>query len=152
VDPFRPVAYGVFIGSVSLVDVDAYRRGSAEVMAASLLVKCSHLAAYWLREDPLGDVLGAAIDEGQRLSTRSHPLRAPMFVEPAEVCRRASRLAAAWQRTSIADDWGVREARKVTDVYAHACARGEAIVVALEAPSDPERAGHVVVPLTWTVP
>jgi hypothetical protein len=106
------MAYGVMIGSVATSEVEAYSSGSAAAMRPSLLVSCSHLAAYWLREDPLGDLLGEAIDEGERLGSLWHPLREPIYVEPAEVCRRAQGLTQAWEHTAISDEWGAGEAKK----------------------------------------
>jgi uncharacterized protein (DUF433 family) len=122
------------------------RDGRVRTIMPTHLATCSHLAAYWLRGDPLGDLLGEAIDAGEALQGLWHPRRPPVYVRPDEVCRRSSALRSAWERTSIDDEWSTHEARVVSDVYSYACAHGEAIVSALEAPMDRERGDRVIMP------
>jgi hypothetical protein len=94
---------------------------------------------------PLGQLLAEAIDIGQPLRNDAwHPLRAPIVVDPETVMARARKLEQA-VRQAEAELGGMMaevlggDIDKVVRLYAHASARGEAVVSFLATSGDDDR-------------
>jgi hypothetical protein len=132
------VAYLNHLYSVPLAEVEALRDDPDAPIRPSLSVSVSHLVAYWVQVQPLGRLLGQAIDGGLELNdTLRHQLRAPCYHGPEVVRTLYSLLVSAWlQVTSVEeippDDWYRIEIEKVLRVYSHAAERGECVVSMLE--------------------
>ena len=98
-----------------------------------------------MREEPLGKLLGQAIDGGEPLREDLwRPFRSPLAqtLEMVKTCWL--RLSEAWstvlRRKEIAeDDWYKIEVTKVSDIFEHASRNTECIVSALEPPTDFDR-------------
>lgn len=72
------MAYGTIVASVSKDSVAAYRANRKAQLDSSMSFFVSHLLAYWIQLEPLGNTLGKCINGGERLSSRLwHSLRAP---------------------------------------------------------------------------
>ena len=137
-------------------EIDEYRRsGRSRLLVTTDLFTCSHGVAYWVTVQPLGRLLGEAIDGGETLrSDLWHPLRPPIVVEPAEVRQRLVKLEEAFSKyldelglTESSEDWYVHEIGHVLGVYRLAAASGAAVVSVIQPPWDEERASRVVMPI-----
>jgi hypothetical protein len=132
------MAFRNYLVSVPLAAVEAVRDGRSDVLTSSLTVSVSHLIAYWVQVQPLGRLLGQAVDGGAVLNnTLRHQLRDPCYHDPDAVRSQYVELSNEWQRTTSAhpvepDDWYRIEIEKVLRVFAHAAERGECVVSALE--------------------
>lgn len=116
------------------------------------MIVCSHRLAYAIEAQPIGALLGEAIGGGELVDPGYwHPLRAPL-VHSAKAARKlAAQLRAGWEETlrgyeGARESWYRDEIEPVVELFEHAAARGETVVSALEAPSDPERAERVRLP------
>ncbi len=124
--------------SVPSADVEAIRRSPDTPLTPSLRVSVSHLIAYWVQVQPLGQLLGQAIDGGSVLnSVFHHQLRDPCYHDPEVVRSLFAQLTQAWQQaTSVEpvppDDWYRIEIDKVLRLFTHAAESGECVVSALE--------------------
>jgi hypothetical protein len=147
------MAYLTYIGSVCEADVDAIRRDPRLKGNPSFAVAVSHLIAYWVEVQPLGRILGEAVDGGEPVTeTLWHPLRPPRVQSRAAVARLHAELDEAWQdltrsRPVEGDDWYRVEIDKVRRVYDHAAAQGECVLTALDPPADRDRARRVWTPV-----
>jgi hypothetical protein len=59
------VAYLNLLAAVPESEVERLRVDPASVVTPSMLLGVSHLLAYWVRAQPLGGLLGRALDGGQ---------------------------------------------------------------------------------------
>ena len=130
------MAYLNYLVSVPLAEVETLRDDPEAVITPSLSVAVSHLIAYWVQVQPLGQLLGRAIDGGAVINgALRHQLRDPCYHDPESVRARYAELTEAWQATSARpiaeDDWYRVEIEKVLRVFAHAAERGECVVSAL---------------------
>jgi hypothetical protein len=146
------VAYLTYLASAPPAEVTALRVDHTTLLTPSLVVAVSHLIASWVQVQPLGELLGQAIDGGTELNSALwHPLRPPCYHEPEAVRALHAQLTEAWQRTLAAqsipeDDWYRVEIEKVLRIFGHAAERGDCVVSALQAPFDAERAARVRIP------
>src|SRR5947209_2681316 len=103
------MAYLTYLASVPLAEVEGLKAEPAASLSPSLKVSVSHLVAYWVQVQPLGELLGQAMDGGTVInSALRHPLRDPCYHEPLVVNSLYAKLSEAWQRAtameSVADD------------------------------------------------
>jgi hypothetical protein len=129
------MAYMNSLYSVTERRVQAYRRDAAARLRPSLVVSVSHLVGYWVESQPLGSLLGEALDGGEPLSERlTHPFRAPVLHTPGQVQALYRRLADAWQNPrgpEVKEAWYRREISEVLRAFRHASGRSECIVSAV---------------------
>jgi hypothetical protein len=110
--------------------------------------------AYSVQEEPLGKLLGQAIDGGEPLRDDLwHPFRSPLVqtLETVKTCWL--QLSEAWstvlRRKEVAeDDWYKIEITKVLEIFQHASRSTECIVSALAPPADFDRAKRVRIPFS----
>ncbi len=147
------MAYLNLLASVPEQQVQALRQDSTLLLRPSLRVAVSHLIGYWVEIQPLGKLLGQAIDGGEPISKNLwHPLRSPVFHGP-EMARTlyqgiddAFRDARGPQADESDWDWYRDEINKVLRIFRHASDRGECVVSVVEPPADAERADRVRIP------
>ncbi len=149
------MAYGTILAALTGEQVRALRGDPRAIAGPSLAVMVSHLVAYWVKSQPLGRMLGEAVDGGSEVHPDLwHPLRAPKFQCPDQVRELHGQLAGEWSRhlaTHPMPGEGFRwDIERVLQAYAHASRRGEAILSALERAMDRERAERVWIPLRWS--
>lgn len=143
------MAYLTFIASLPASEIARFREGSLELMSASKIERVSHYLAYSVNPQPLGKLLGQAIDGGQLLREDLwHPLRAPIVKTEDEVKNLWADLIEAWtivtrEAKVSEDDWYKIEITKLLAVYDHARQNSECIVSMLAPPADSERARKV---------
>ena len=97
---------------------------------------CSHLIAYWVEIQPLGQLLGEALDGGDPLPGGwRHRFRVPKYHPPASVTDLFTKINAEWellcsQNANICkqDDWYALEIGRVMRLFEHASNHGEAVV------------------------
>jgi hypothetical protein len=147
------MAYLNFIVSAPEQDVQALRRDSTVLLRPSLVVAVSHLVGYCGQIQPLCELLGQALDGGEKVNEQLwHPLREPVFHAPEQVRILYRRLADAWDRAfrpqTDGDDWDWyrHEIGGVLRAFRHASERDECIVSVLQPPADADRAGRVRMP------
>jgi hypothetical protein len=147
------MAYLNFLVAASEQQVQALRKDSTVLLRPSLVVAVSHLIAYWVEIQPLGELLSQALDGGERVNDQLwHPLREPAFHAPGQVRVLHRGLTKAWgeaggPQTERDDwDWYRHEIGQVLRAFGHASERGECIVSVLAPPADAERAGRVRMP------
>ncbi len=146
------MAYGNYIASVPFAEVAEYRRDRSRPLRPTRLENVSHLVAYWVRAQPVGQLLGQTLDGGEPLAADLyHPLRPPVVHPPEAVRRLLPALRQALQAATAAGpvrevEWFRPEIDNLLALFQHAADRGEAVVSALEPPMDEERAAKVVLP------
>lgn len=135
----QDVAYAAQLLSVPEAAVHAYQRGELPSLTPSKAVLCSHLLAYWVTVQPLGQYLQAALDGGEILrEDLRHRFRLPTWWSAATVEELSRQLSTTWQEVlqtqTIPDpeDWYCVEITKVVELFAHARAQQEAVVKMLE--------------------
>jgi hypothetical protein len=149
------VAYLNFLVAAPEADVQALRWDASITLNPSLVVAMSHLVGYWVEVQPLGKLLGQAIDGGLPVNSELwHPLRPPVFHGADAVEALQAQLADAWQHVLASlplpeDEWYRVEIEKVLRLFQHAAARHEAVVSVLERPGDAERGRRVRIPFEW---
>ena len=147
------MAYGNYLASVSEEQIASVAGDPTRTLDARAVTLVSHLLAYWVKAQPLGSLLGEAIDGGRVLSDALwHPLRPPVYHPPDRVAALHQELSQAWQRAVAGPpvreiDWFRVEIERLLDVYRDAADHGACVVSALEPPVDEERASRVHVPL-----
>jgi len=152
------VAYGNFIASVPFPQIAALRADPNVLLRPSRMENVSHLLAYWVQAQPLGRLLGEALDGGERLADGlEHPLRPPVMHRPLEVRRLLHVLREALHQATAANrvreiHWFGRDIDKLLAVFEHAAGHGEAVVSVLEPPFDEERGAKVKIPFDATAP
>jgi hypothetical protein len=146
------VAYLNLLASVPESQVERLRLDPALLVTPSLILGVSHLLAYSVRVQPLGGLLGRALDGGQPVHAQLwHPLRPPIFHPPAVVAELAGAIGQAWAEVldarpvPDADRWA-DEIEPVLRMFRRAADSGECVVSALEPPGDQERASRVRLP------
>jgi hypothetical protein len=148
------LAYFTLMASVTVADVDAFRRDTSLALHPSLVSGASHLLSHWINVGPFDQLLNEAFDGGELLHSELwHPLRPPMFHRPPRVRSLAEQLEAVWEslRAEIPQDysgWVEAEVSRLLRLYRHAATAGECVVTALDMPRDDERARLVRLP--WT--
>src|SRR5215471_8110428 len=91
------MAYSTKLASVPQERVLLFRQDHRQSLKASRIVECSHLIAYSVTVQPLGQVLGKAIDGGEPLDVGLwHPLRPPLIHGSESVRMIWTELVAAW--------------------------------------------------------
>ena len=151
------MAYLTFIASLPESEIAGFREGWVESMHVSMIERISHYIAYSVNLQPLGKLLGRALDEGQLLREDLwHPLRAPVVKTENEVKGLWADLNEAWTIVSndpsiSEDDWYKIEITKLLAVYDHARQNSEWIVSMLEPPKDSKRARKVKIPINLAV-
>ena len=149
------MAYLNFLVAVPEADVLALSRDTSVTLSPSLVVAVSHLIGYWVDFQPLGTLLGEAIDGGLPVSTELwHPLRPPVYHGAEAVRALQLQLADAWQHVLAShslpdDDWSREETEKVQRLFHHAANRREAVVSVLDRPADHERGRRVRTLFKW---
>ena len=146
------MAYATLIASTPLDAVATYREGSS-TLDTSNAIRVSHLLAYWVQIQPLGQVLGECIDGGEVLAERLwHPLRPPLLHLPKSVNQLAGDLAKAWRQAIVEhgevddDEFFRPQITNLLALFQHAAVHGEAVVSFLDSPADLERARRVEIP------
>src|SRR3954452_14155435 len=128
------MAYRTYLASVSEDQVRRLASDPSGTLDASDTVTVSHLVAYWVQAQPLGQLLGEAIDGGRVLSEALwHPLRPPLYHPPDHVVSLFGLLSEAWNLETArhplpADDWYRLEIEKVLKVLRDAGGRGHCVV------------------------
>lgn len=146
------MAYLNFLVSVSEQQVLALRKDNKALLRPSLLVAVSHLVGSWVQVQPLGRLLGQALDEGELVNEHLwHPLRSPVYHGPEDVRTLHQQLNDAWTfatRQQARPDLSIdpNEIHKVLNIFRHASDHGECVVSVLDRPSDRERADRVRIP------
>lgn len=145
------MAYSCILAAVAPHQVERYKSGQLNSIHPSKTIQCSHLLAYWVQLQPLGNLLGEIIDGGERLRDDFwHPLRVPAAHSPAAVQKLYSMLVEAWASIpgKDASDWYVIEISKVIGLLEHANSLQLCVVIVLQPPLDSERAKLVENPLS----
>ena len=147
------MAYLNFLAAVAPDRVVAYRENRSLSLNSSLVIHVSHLLSYWISTQPVGKLLGQAIDEGEALAADMwHPLRPPKIHSIESVQSLALALASSWEdiarsSTVIQDDDFFRpQINSVVNLFRHAAEQRENVVSVLERPSDIERAKRIEIP------
>src|SRR2546423_10635620 len=105
------MAYLNHLVSVPRGDVEGLRVDPDVPVTRSLTVSVSHLIAYWVQVQPLGQLLGRAIDGGMAINSKlRNKLRDPCYHDPETVRSLYSQLSEAWRQATSAepvppDDW-----------------------------------------------
>jgi hypothetical protein len=140
------------MASVAEAEIDAFRQDPSLVLHPSLVSGASHLLNYWVKVQPLGQLLNEATDGGEVLHSELwHPLRPPMFHRARKARSLAEQVGVAWESAKAElpqDDggWLMAEVSRLLGVYRHAATTGECVVTALDFPGDEERARRVRIP------
>src|SRR5262249_25422469 len=143
------VAYLNLLAAVPEVEVERLHQDPAFEVTPSMVLGASHLLGYWVQVQPLGGLLGRALDGGQPLHPELwHPLRPPGFHPPVAVAELAQAISEAWEAALVAQplpdgDWLVAEVGRLLRVFRHAAESGECIISALDSPADRQRASRV---------
>jgi hypothetical protein len=146
------LAYFTLMASVAEAEVDALRQDPSLDLHPTLVSGASYLLSYWVKVQPLGQLLNEAVDGGELLHGELwHPLRPPMFHRPIKVRSLAEQIEAAWESVKAdmpQDDggWLVAEISRLMRLYRHAATAGECVVTTLDLPGDEERARRVRIP------
>jgi hypothetical protein len=146
------MAYGNYIATVPIDQIAGLRRDSNTLLRPTRLAMVSHLMAYSIRVQPIGQVLAEALDGGERLADNlEHPLRPPVVHLPADVARLLSALREGLHAASMAGPtkeigWFRVDIDKLVELFQHAADQGEAVVSVLEPPMDEARAAKVRIP------
>lgn len=146
------MAYGVYLASVPEEQIRLFQKHALPQLQPAFQKDVSHLLAYWVEEQPLGKLLGEAIDGGQRLREDLwHPYIKPRFHLPAEVSALAPKLQAALDQTLKSlpverhENYS-SEINMVIAVFDYATLHSHCVVSALDHPFDEERASRVITP------
>jgi hypothetical protein len=149
---FSLMAYGNYLASVTTQGVQQLQRRPGMLLTPSRVVLVSHLAAYWVQVQPLGQILGEALDGGQPLCDGLwHPLRSPTYHTRSEV-HRILRLLKDALALPISGEGAKKpevfshDVKGIVAVFEYALVHGEAVISVLEPPEDKERASRVRIP------
>lgn len=147
------MAYGVIVAAVSHADVLQFRSNPSLLPVPQLITRITHLATYWIKVQPLGDVLSEVIDGGEEVSASLwHPLRGPSYHTPDSVRRNLPRLSGAWQlvqRPPVAREvpWFQYDVDAVLQNMRFAQEHGLGMISALSRPFDEQRSSRVLIPI-----
>jgi hypothetical protein len=142
------MAYLNLLASVSEEQVKALSENDSALLRPSMILGVSHLVGYWIEVQPLGKLLGEALDGGKKINEKLwHPFRTPHYHDPAGVRLLHRSIAAAWDEALAGPEnemvKGFRfDIERVLKVFTHAAERGECIVSTLNEPADEERASR----------
>jgi hypothetical protein len=141
------MAYGNILASVPEGRILAVQQDPGASLQASYSKTCSHLIAYWIKEQPLGGLLSRILDGGEVLHpTFRHPFRVPLFHRSGQVRELHAALVAEWRQGGESREWEDMEIGRVLDVLSHAASAGEGLISYLEPPDDLARAARVQLP------
>jgi len=147
------MAYLNFLASVPAPHLLAYQADRSSSLKASKIIGVSHLLTSWIQQQPLGNMLAAAIDGGVELSADLwHLLRPPKVHLVEAVKSLTAKIESAWQQATNSDDIFEDEEffrpqiENLIALFRHACEHEEAIVSVLEKPADSERSQKVELP------
>lgn len=146
------MAYGNYIAAVPLDQIAELRRNPDSLLRPSRLEIVSHLLAYWVKAQPVGQIFGEILDGGERLAEGfEHPLRAPVMHSPADVVRLRTSLREGLDAATAAGEtreieWFRGDIESLVSVMDLAIESGEALASVLEPPMDEERAAKVRIP------
>lgn len=145
------MAYLTLVAAVPEDGVAAIRADERTVLEPTMVKGVSHLLAYWIQAQPLGELLARVIDGGEVLSdTFWHPLRPPLLHHATEIASLTDELVSAWTTMhdvpKHVDEWLGFEMTRLLAVMKHARDSGAALITALELPADSERAQRVRIP------
>jgi hypothetical protein len=80
------LAYFTLMASVAEIEIDEFRQDLSLVLHPSLVCGVSHLLSYWVKVQPLAQLLNKAVEGGELLHGELwHPLRPPMVHRPPKV-------------------------------------------------------------------
>ena len=146
------MAYQTKLASIPENRIDAFRRSHQSSLHASRVIECSHLIAYGVEVQPLGKLLGKAIDGGELLDPNLwHSFRPPVFHTAKAVQELYLDLKKVWEQIQrefpVSDeDWYGKQIKEVIDLFNWAQERKEAIISIISLPFDVERAAHIIEP------
>jgi hypothetical protein len=135
------MAYLSYLASVPESQLSAIRADASVRLQPSLLVPVSHAIAYWVKVQPLSELLGRAIDGGEMLNDNlTHPFRSPTFHTVQRVRLLHRELTAAWQdalRSKPGEDigsdmWYRMEIGRALKAFQHAAEHDECVVSAID--------------------
>jgi hypothetical protein len=132
--------------------IEAIRIDKYASLQASGIITCSNLMASWVQVQPLGHLLGQAINGGELLNVELwHPFKPPTYHNSQAVAVLYKQLREAWesviqQQPVPEDDWYGVQIRQIIDLFSWASPHNEAIVSFLEPPEDETRAKRVLLP------
>jgi hypothetical protein len=133
------MAYLNWLASIPVAAIPNLKSIAAINQHATASSPCSHLIASWVVVQPLGRLLGEALDGGDSLPGGwRHRLRGPKYHLPDAVCELSRRLHDEWQLMSdcavegSADQWYSMEIDRVLRLFRHTETRSEAVVSYLE--------------------
>jgi hypothetical protein len=132
------MAYLSYLASVPENQVLAIRTDANVTLHPSMLIPVSHLIANWVGVQPLGELLGKAIDGGETLNEKlTHPFRSPTYHDPQGVRLLNLELTKAWREATRdessdvgSDMWYRMEMGKTLRAVKHAAECGECLVSA----------------------
>lgn len=143
------MAYFNLLASVPEPDIKRLCQDPTLLVRPSMVLGASHLLGYWVQVQPLGGLLGRALDGGQSLHPDLwHPLRPPGFHPPPVVAELAMAIGQAWE-TAIGShplpdsEWLGVEVGRLLRVFRHAATSDECIVSMLDSPADQERSSRM---------
>ncbi len=131
------MAYLNYLHSVPMARVEAFWQDQNQSLQATRSVTCSHGIAYWIQIQPLGQLLGEAIDGGEVLhQSLWHRFRVPKIHNVDSVARLYPDLKAAWtvalhEEPLSEDDWYRLQIDKVMDIFEWAHSHKECVVSSL---------------------
>ncbi len=136
------MAYFNMLASVCNDELKQLRKDPTYEVHPSLVSGASHLLAYWVVEQPLGELLARALDGGVAVHPDLwQPLRPPCFHPPESVRQLADGIQEAISAVSLHDDdWLATEVNRLLRLFRHAGAGNECVISALERPGDAVRA------------
>jgi hypothetical protein len=152
------MAYGVFMAAVSPGEVESFRSDHSHLPVPQLITSITHLAAYWIKVQPLAAVASEVIDGGEEVSaTLWHPLRTPRYHKPTAVKELLPRLSEAWalaQRPPVTREvpWFRYDVEAVLESLRFAAESDLGVVTALTHPFDEERARRILTPIAGVIP
>lgn len=135
------MAYLSYLASVPESQVLAIRADPTVQLQPSLLIPVSHVIAYWVEVQPLGELLGKAIDGGEMLNEKLfHPFRSPTYHDVPSARLLHRELTAAWNealRNKPSEDigsdiWYRTEIGKALRAFQYAAEHDECVVSAID--------------------
>jgi hypothetical protein len=149
------MAYANYLASVPEHQISQMAAQPSKFLVPHKVEVVSHVVASWITVQPLGKLLGQALDGGRILTVSLwHPLRRPLYHPPEAASALFGELAREWQRSLIEhrpseSDWYRIEIEKVLSVFSDAKEHGLCVVSALGRPGDRERADRVQILFEW---
>jgi hypothetical protein len=138
------MAFLNLLASVSQRQVTAIQKDESAWTESALVVAVSHLLAYWVQAQPIGRLLGEALDGGQQLRGKfDHTLRGPVYHTPEQVRAlgrelRDARQAARADAEASRELDGFQGIDKVLRLFAFASDRGDCVISFLDSTTGPD--------------